>query len=316
VSNAIADINQNATPNAYRKVAYRLLDERWTLYTGNNRGFHTNPRYDVMRHMIAGQNLSMTVCRQSVVSDWAHVFVSDKIGDDSYVSNRSKERAYFPPLYLYPDASNQTDAFATKHRTINYDPKLYGALCRAAGIDPLDQAGPDDDFRASTGDARPSEIKVFDYIYGVLHSPDYRATYAEFLKIDFPRIPYPASPEVFAHISDKGEALRRVHLMEAPALGEMPYVFDGEGDDVVASGYPKFEGGRVLINEDQYFEGVPQIAWGFHIGGYQPAQKWLKDRRGRTLSWDDIGHYQKIIKVLTETDRIMGEIELPLDTAE
>ena len=92
---------------------------------------------------------------------------------------------------------------------------------------------------STTGDARPSEVKVFDYIYGVLHAPNYRETYAEFLKIDFPRIPYPKSPQVFRHVSKKGEALRRLHLMEASAIGETPYRYDGEGDDVVASGFPK-----------------------------------------------------------------------------
>lgn len=101
--------------------------------------------------------------------------------------------------------------------------------------------GLDDDLRAATGEARPSEVKGFDYIYGVLHSPAYRETFAEFLKIDFPRIPYPPSPEVFAHVSQKGEQLRRLHLMEAPAVGETPYTYEGEGDDLVASGYPKFE---------------------------------------------------------------------------
>lgn len=169
-------------------------------------------------------------------------------------------------------------------------------------------------FRAATGDARPSEVKVFDYIYGVLHSPDYRRTFAEFLKIDFPRIPYPPGPAVFRHVSEKGEALRRLHLMEAPAIGETPYPYHGEGDDVIASGYPKFEDGKVHINKDQYFDNVPQVAWDFYIGGYQPAQKWLKDRRGRALSFDDITHYQKIVKILLETDRIMREIELPLGT--
>ena len=180
----------------------------------------------------------------------------------------------------------------------------------------------------------------------MLHSPAYRETFAEFLKIDFPRIPYPPSPEVFRHVSEKGEQLRRLHLMEPAAIGETPYPYEGEGDDGVASGYPKWEGsgtpdqvrgddngsgsqldpvtpasepgsrsrvGRVQINNDQYFANVPEIAWGFHIGGYQPAQKWLKDRRGRSLSFDDITHYQRIVKILTETDRIMKEIELPLE---
>lgn len=194
----------------------------------------------------------------------------------------------------------------------NLDPKLYAAICAAAGIDPADQAGPDDDFRAAIGDARPSEVKVFDYIYGVLHAPNYRETYAEFLKIDFPRIPYPASPDIFRAVSEKGEALRRLHLMEPAAIGDTPFPFEGEGDDIVAKGYPKFEDGKVWINPDQYFVNVPPIAWEFPIGGYQPAQKWLKDRRGRVLSWDDIGHYQKIVKILIQTDRIMREIDLPL----
>lgn len=111
----------------------------------------------------------------------------------------------------------------------------------------------------------------------------------------------------------KGKALCRLHLMEAPAIGDTPYPFHGEGDDVIAAGFPKFGSGKVFINKDQHFADVPAIAWGFHIGGYQPAQKWLKDRRGRALSWDDIGHYQKIVKILSETDRIMKEIELPLN---
>ena len=194
----------------------------------------------------------------------------------------------------------------------NLNPKLFSIICNAAGIDPAEQAGPEDDFRAATGEARASEVKMFDYIYGVLHAPAYRETFAESLKIDFPRIPYPPSPEVFRHVSEKGEQLRRLHLMEPAAIRETPYRYEGEGVDVVASGYPKFEGGKVHINKDQYFAGAPAVAWSFHIGGYQPAQKWLKDRRSRALSWDDIGHYQKILKILAETDRIMREIELPL----
>lgn len=155
---------------------------------------------------------------------------------------------------------------------------------------------------------------MFDYIYGALHCPAYRETYAEFLKIDFPRVPVPASPESFRAISEQGEALRRLHLMEDGAIGETPYPFHGEGDSVVDKA--RFDvgpdGGKVWINADQYFDGVPPVAWTFRIGGYQPAQKWLKDRKGRALGWDDIRHYQRIIKVLAETDRVIGEIELPV----
>lgn len=242
-----------------------------------------------------------------------------------------KEANNLAPLYRYPDELGEEeensgseakrafeDAAArnegrVEKRAPNLDPKLYAAICAAAGIDPADQAGPEDDFRAATGDVRPSEVKVFDYIYGVLHAPNYRAAFAEFLKIDFPRIPYPPSPEVFRAMSEKGEQLRRLHLMEPAAIGDTPYTYKGEGDDIVAAGYPKFEDGKVWINKDQHFDAVPPVSWTFPIGGYLPAQKWLKDRRGRALSYDDIGHYQKIVKILAETDRIMREIELPID---
>jgi predicted helicase len=145
----------------------------------------------------------------------------------------------------------------------------------------------------------------------VLHAPNYRETYREFLKIDFPRIPYPKDAATFAHVSEKGEALRRLHLMEDTAIGATPYAFEGDGNSVVEK--PEFLSGNVHINSNQYFTGVSQTAWEFHIGGYQPAQKWLKDRKGRALNWDDIRHYQKILKILNETDRIMKEISLPLD---
>jgi Type ISP C-terminal specificity domain len=270
---------------------------------------------------------------------------------------------------------------------VNFDPKIYAEIREKAGLSdssPLvgeagggraasaaqktsgaedysaaDAAGPHPNPPHEGEGELPDELRVFDYIYGVLHSPDYRRTYAQFLKIDFPRIPYPASPEVFAHIAEKGGQLRRLHLMEDAAIGTTPYPFKGDGDNVVVKpGYaqgpfasspstarragaqdklqPKAEVemprsgalplgvsttldtnglggvGRVLINPDQYFENVPAVAWEFHIGGYQPAQKWLKDRKGRALSFDDVMHYQKIIKILAETDRIMKEITLPL----
>lgn len=272
------------------------------------------PRDEINFHIAENPNLSLCVPRQLSLMGYHHSIVTDQPAESCAISTKTKEQNRVFLLYLYPDENaDQPDAFAHRKRTLNLDTKLYTTICKAAGIDPANQAGPEDDFRAATGDARPSEVKLFDYIYGVLHSPDYRATFAEFLKIDFPRIPYPASPEVFAHVSEKGEALRRLHLMEPPAIGDTPYRYHGDGDDVVATAHPKFEDGRVYINPDQYFADVPAIAWNFHIGGYQPAQKWLKDRKRRSLSWDDIGHYQKIVKILIETDRIMKDIQLPLD---
>jgi predicted helicase len=290
-------------------ILYRPFDTKMTVY---DRNVAVHRRDRVMRHYVGHPNMGIISGRQGHVVgtlQWNLAFVSKDISDFN-LFYRGGGVSY--PLYLYPDESSaQTDAFGTASRTINFDPKLYTTICKAAGIDPADQAGPDDDFRATTGEARPSEVKLFDYIYGVLHSPAYRETFAEFLKIDFPRIPYPPSPEVFRHVSEKGEQLRRLHLMEPAAIGDAPYPYVGEGDDTVASGYPKWEGKKVYINKDQHFAEVPKLAWDFYIGGYQPAKKWLKDRRGRPLSFDDIMHYQRIVKVMAETDRVMKEIELP-----
>jgi predicted helicase len=274
-----------------KPIAYRPFDRREILYRPDMVDWG---RFDFMRTAFSGQNIAMLTCRQSAVGSWEHVFLSEFIPDDSYVSNRTKERGYVFPLYLYPeeDSLDQT-------RRVNFDPKIYKAICEKAGL-----AGADGD-----------EVTVFDYIYGVLHSPAYRETFAEFLKSDFPRIPWPPGPEVFAHVAEKGGALRRLHLMEPAAVGEAAYPFMGEGGGVVdrPEFRPAAEGlGAVWINKAQRFEGVPEAAWNFYIGGYQPAQKWLKDRRGRELSFADIQHYQRIIKVLSETGRIMGEIELPL----
>ena len=303
-----------------RQVHYRPFDTRTIFYLDEA---IWRPVRRVMDHL-RGPNLHLMSPKQT--KELSGALVGEHAA--GHKSFTAYDITSLFPLYLYPDCdADQRDAFASTHRTLNLDPKLYAAICNAAGIDPADQAGPDDDFRASTAEARPSEVKVFDYIYGVLHSPAYRAKFAEFLKIDFPRIPYPLSPEVFAQVSEKGEQLRRLHLMEPAAIGDAPYPYLGEGDDVVARGYPQWEKGpsprpspsrgegemgRVHINKDQYFDGVPAVAWNFYIGGYQPAQKWLKDRRGRSLSFDDITHYQRIVKILIETDRIMKEIELPL----
>lgn len=139
----------------------------------------------------------------------------------------------------------------------------------------------------------------------------YREAYRDFLKIDFPRIPYPPSPELFWDVSTKGSQLRRLHLLEDQVIGERPYRLTGDGDTVV--GNVTYENGAVFINKSQCFENVPEVAWNLHIGGYQPAQRWLRDRKGRTLGFDDVLHYQKIIKILYETNRIMQTIEFPLE---
>ena len=150
-------------------------------------------------------------------------------------------------------------------------------------------------------------IDILDYIYAVLHSPTYRTKYKEFLKIDFPRVPYPKDAETFWQLVKLGGELRLIHLLENPVVEKHITTYPIAGANMVEK--PIFEDNKVWINHEQYFNGVPQLTWEFYIGGYQPAQKWLKDRKGRILSFEDILHYQKIIVALTETGRLMKEID-------
>lgn len=293
------------------KQIYRPLDVR-ALYFDLKK--IARPREVVSRQFIS-PNIGLSFMRPSGTFVDLAFGVTESIVDQCATANKSAGGgiSYQAPLYTYrPVDPKQTEAFHSNYRSLNFDIPIFSRICMSAGL-PGPIVGPNgtNAFRTATGDARPDEVKVFDYIYGVLHSPAYRETYREFLKIDFPRVPYPRDPETFRHVSGKGEALRRLHLMEDAAIGETPFPFHGEGDSVV--GKPEFAQGRVWINPEQYFDNVPDLAWTFPIGGYQPAQKWLKDRKGRALSFDDIRHYQKVIKILTETDRIMKEIALPLD---
>ena len=167
-------------------------------------------------------------------------------------------------------------------------------------------------------------IDILDYIYAVLHSPNYRETYKVFLKIDFPRVPYPEDQDTFWRLVSLGGEIRQIHLLESPAVEQYITQYPADGDNVITrkitKNSPGFivdednpQLGKVWINDDQYFDNVPLIAWEFYIGGYQPAQKWLKDRKGQELSFADRMHYRKIIHILMETDRIMKTIEMDLD---
>ena len=292
VISAMADLANNTAESLVTEISYRPFDNRWTAYTGKSRGFLCRPRSDVMSHMKRGPNLGIVIGRQGQVvgsMPWNVVFITDRLFD---FNGFYRGGGAVHPLYLYPDEQD-----LDQDRRVNFDPKLWKQLKAKAK-------------HATHG--TPDEVQTFDYIYGVLHCPAYRDTYAEFLKIDFPRIPWPANPDAFWDISEKGSALRKLHLMEPAAVGKAPYPFKGEGDGMVEK--PELKDGKVWINETQYFDAIPPVSWDFYIGGYQPAQKWLKDRKGRALSFEDVKHYQSILKILSETDRIMQTIEMEFET--
>jgi hypothetical protein len=150
---------------------------------------------------------------------------------------------------------------------------------------------------------------IFNYAYAVFHSPAYRSRYAEFLKIDFPRLPLTSDKALFKSLAEKGAFLVSLHLMESPLLDAIITRYEVKGDHAVEIVSYDEKTQRVSINKTQYFEGVPPEVWSFHIGGYQVCEKWLKDRKGRKLTIDDIEHYQKIVVALKETIRLMKEID-------
>lgn len=156
-----------------------------------------------------------------------------------------------------------------------------------------------------------SPLELFDYIYAVLHSPAYRERYKEFLKVDFPRIPYPTDANLYHALAEKGEELRHLHLMDKSQGWQVSATFPEAGSNVVEQ--LRYADSKVWINDGQYFGGVTPEAWNFFVGGYQPAQKWLKDRRGQRLDFAAIRHYEEIIHALGATLRLMQEIDaLPL----
>jgi predicted helicase len=288
----------NADKSFIERYNYRPFDDRYIYYDLQK---IERPRETTMRHM-KKPNIAILTCRQLAGNEWRHVSVADGIVDDCRVSSKTKERGYVFPLYIFKENMGDEECI------VNFNKDLYEEIAKGLNYLPCY----DDNLRIDptsdyNGVLYPQDL--FDYIYAVLHSPSYRERYKEFLKIDFPRIPYPTDWEKYRDLVEKGEELRQLHLME-----DLPHstgVSFPVGGTLQVDCY-RWQDNRVYINSDQYFEGVPESAWNFYIGGYQPAQKWLKDRKGMTLSFDDVRHYQRIIYVLCETDRLMEKIDATL----
>jgi predicted helicase len=291
----------------YAEISTRPFDKQWTYFDNN---VLWRPRTNVMRNFIIGSNIGLVVSRQCA-SDWRYVFCTKNICEFNLTGTAGRYGSgYAFPLYLYP-ADTQTTTDGTIRKP-NLKPEIVETFAERIDLEfEPEKSGEADKF---------APIDLLDYIYAVLHSPAYREKYREFLKIDFPRVPYPQGAttteraDEFRRLAAIGSELRQIHLMEHPALSDLITRYPVAGSNTVEK--PRFEPdadgttGRVWINADQYFDGVPLAAWTFHIGGYQPAQKWLKDRTGRTRSYEDLTHYQRIVKALAMTDEITKMIQL------
>lgn len=254
---------------------YRAFDFRYMLY-GKYAFDYPRP---LLNDNLQKPNLGLVINRQSRLL-FSPFVTNIPLGQHCILDPR--EGSYAIPLYTY------NTQMGIEERVANLNENISRQIDSMVGES-----------------VSPEEL--FDYIYAILHSPLYRVTYNEFLTIDFPRIPYPKDAEQFHRLAEKGGELRKSHLMENASSWPMIVSFPVAGDNKVDK--LSYTDGKVCINATQYFGGVPDLAWNFFIGGYQPAQKWLKDRKGRTLDYQDILHYGHIIYALQETDRIMKEID-------
>jgi predicted helicase len=287
---------------------YRPFDIRPLLY---NKAILERSRLNVMSHMLAGNNVGLITSRLTKGEIFKHTQVTRNIIEVICMSPKTSNNGFLFPLYLYPTESKKTlfdvdePSDAPGGRRPNLAPEFvtdFAARLKMAFVadgkgDRVKTFGPED---------------VFNYIYALLHSPTYRSRYSEFLKGDFPRLPLTSDPELFRALCDLGAQLVALHLMEtsAPAITEFP----ATGNDTVevvryTEQSDDGEPARVWINDKQYFEGVPPEVWHFQVGGYQVANKWLKDRKGRKLTYDEKEHYRQVVAALAATINLMAEID-------
>lgn len=293
---------KNSLKKGFRitQINYRPFDNRYTAFTTNSGGFIGRPREETMRNILEKDNYSLVTCRQQSTFNFQHIFVTNLMTDLNSISLQTKEQSYIFPLYIYSKSTEKGFSELQVERLPNFNNEIVTKIGKILNLKFSSEK--------TTEKGTFAPIDLLDYIYFVLNSPTYRLKYKEFLKIDFPRIAYPLDQKNFWKKVELGHELRQIHLLESLSIQKYITKYPVDGDNIVRK--IKYENGNVFINDSQYFANVPEIAWNFYIGGYQPAQKWLKDRKDRELSYDDILHYQKIIVALTETDRIMKEIDL------
>lgn len=300
------ELQEKENPDKFiEKISYRPFDQRYIYYDPN---LLARARFQFMRHLKSGENLAIALIRRSRDTRFVGPLITRGLIDKCIISTLDNANIF--PLYLYPETKDAQISNEIDQRIPNFNKEILNNFRLRIGLKFSNEF---------TDNTLFSPIDLLSYIYLVLFSNSYINQYFEFLSKDFPRIPYPKDANTFWQLVELGAQLRQIHLLESPIVEQFITTYPQDGDNIITRrmGKKDFEirdtdnnTGRVWINERQYFDKVPEIAWNFYIGGYQPAQKWLKDRKGRPLSFEDIRHYQKIIVALTETDRIMKEIDL------
>ena len=280
-------IRNGIDQNLFQAIDYRPFDTRFTYYHDILR----RKQEKVLRNLVV-DNLGLLAMRQVASGDhnYSHFGVCTHIFDNRvFFSNRGRPCIF--PLYIYPDTKNKQGNLFLE-RTPNFSPEFLTAIKEKLGYTPTPE-------------------KIFYYAYAIFHSPTYRQRYAEFLKIDFPRLPLTKNDQLFNNLATQGEQLVNLHLLKSDQFNQLTTTYEGEGDNQVTQVIYNDQLQRVYINPQKYFANIPKQIWEFKIGGYQVLEKWLKDRKkgDRALSDEDIIHYQKIVVALQQTLKIMTEID-------
>lgn len=304
-------------------ISYRPFDTRYTYYTGKTKGFHCMPRGQVMQHLSQPKefpNIGLVTSRLTKGEQFAHAQMTDKIVEVICMSPQTSNNGFVFPLWLLPNQVKANESLQSQ-RHPNLAADFLAALAQALNSKTTQPHG------------LPEKVtpeQVLAYIYAVLHAPSYRSRYGPFLKSDFPRIPLgvvsqQAAPAidfvaVWEALLPLGESLMELHLLKQ-VPDALRASFPLQGSNKVEK--PRYEApktgtnasnkGRVWINAIQYFDGVPPETWAFKVGGYQVCEKWLKDRKGRELAFDDIKHYGGVVAALTRTRELMLDIDAIAD---
>ena len=276
-----------------QQATYRPFDKRYTYLTNKSNGFIVRPVYDIMHHLVDTENLALIIGQQGQVvanQPWNLAFMTDSITD---LNVFYRGGGYVYPLFVTEQVGNQMQV------RVNIKPDVLQEIKSR-----LEE------------DVQPIELLY--YLYAILHSNHYRLTYKPYLDYNFPHVPYPQK-DTYHDLASLGRQLADLHLMRKSDIWNVQATYNGAGDDKVESFV--FEAnavddgmGKVKINQTQSFDHIPKAAYHFCIGGYQPLQKWLKDRRGETLTFEDIRHYEEMVHAITETMRLMTRIDTIFQT--
>jgi predicted helicase len=279
-------------------ITFRPFDKRWTFFTGRSNGFVSRPLGNVSKYLIKSycgsskDNIGMVFTKgDSTPNNFSMIFISSTLIDNRLTAAQTAGYAQVAPLYVYSELEDEWQP--------NFNNTVLTQLIEYMSF-------------------TPTEVEVFDYIYGILYDPIYRERFNEFLKRDFPRVPiinapkdsendFCVSDDMFRAYVKAGEELRKLHLMQTTVSTELS--LEPNIPDDLEIGSIKYKDGVLHLNANKRIHGIPEDVWNYRIGGYQVLDKWFKSHKGETMSIDDFSHIEAVVGLLGETIKLQDELK-------